>query len=119
MQIYVRLCGVYLINGFKDNQRIGKNTNKYMWLQIYAEEMRELRIMFGTPCSRFFRWVNYILLEQRFPNIFGHRILCNLVNIYGTQMFCGLSSLTLKPAQRDLLVTNSYMNGTLNYDQIC
>jgi len=30
MQIYVRLCGVYLINGFKDNQRIGKNTNKYM-----------------------------------------------------------------------------------------
>ena len=27
-------------------------------------------------------------LQQRFPNVFGHGTHFNLVNIYGTHMFC-------------------------------
>jgi len=90
----------------KIDQRKGKNANKYIGQQICAEDMQDLRIMFGIICSGFFfLWVKYILLDQRFPNIFGHRTLCDLVHIYGTHMFCGLSCLTLQSAQRYLIVT--------------
>jgi len=62
--------------------------------------------MFGTPCSGFFSFGKvHVYSRPAFPNIFGQRALCNLVNVDGTHMFCGLSCLTLKSAQRDLLVT--------------
>jgi hypothetical protein len=57
-------------------------------------------------------------LKAAFRKFFGHETLYNLVNIYGTRMFCGSSFINYKSAQGNSK-KNSYMNNVFNCDLIC
>jgi len=41
-----------------------------------------------------------LVLDEHFPNFFGNGTLFNLVNIYGTYMFCGPSFIKCVSAMR-------------------
>jgi hypothetical protein len=90
--------------------RLGSNTAYFIKLCVqYSKEA--VKVCYG------FRAV--------FLKRFGHGTLFNLVNIYGTHIFCGPSFIKQSQCkeiccnQMNGSYKNSYINSILNYGQIC